>query len=440
MTPGHTKVLKIRRSLLFVGGLCALLLAAGCDDDSGSSDAAADLAVPDGGAELDLAVPAGDLSTIPANVPNLALPGLDADGGVAEAETALALDGTGVVVAGYMTYSGVVRIATARSTDDGESFVSTGEVPTAADEQAADPSLAFDSAGVAHVAYFTASPAGRQIFEAAFDPAAAGGGAWLPRHQVSDATMRFRQAPSLATGGGGSLYVAYVERDPDVDGGGAGDVVLARSIGGATWMSMRLTVSPAPVVPTLARDERGTLHLVFTDEARDVWYTRSSDGGLTLDAPTRLGQAVSPTQAGLTAIDGNVFVTYYDARPAIVLQRSIAGGPFQSTTLTSGTLDTGSLHPQVAPAGPGRIAVAFYAAADHVHGRWRVHVSDDDGATFGQGILISDADLHLTATREWPDWLGDYEALLGGPGGALYTAWTDNRSGVSRIFFAKLTP
>ncbi|HUS63768.1 MAG TPA: hypothetical protein VMZ28_04455, partial [Kofleriaceae bacterium] len=328
----------------------------------------------------------------------------------------------------------VIRVATVRSTDDGDSFQSTGFLPLAPGEQGVDPSTTFDSAGTARVAYMTIAPAGRVVYETAFD---AGAGTWLPRTQVSDAPAMLPamliDAPWLFAGGD-TLYVVYTEKA--AGGAAMGSVVLARSVSGGTWERSRLAASPAPEVATGAVDALGVVHVVYTDDARGVWYVQSSDG-VAFGAPMSVGKAVSATRVGLAVAAGKVFITYFDARPGIVLKR-LPGG--QTTYLTAGALDFNALHPQVAVTSTGRVAVGFYASDDTILGRWRTYLSDDDGKSFGAGLLVSDADLRLTTSRAWPDWLGDYEGLVGGPGGALYTVWTDNRAGHSHIFFAKLRP
>jgi len=414
--------------------LCAALLLAACDEMEPSID---DLSVAGADAQVSI-----DLGPLPGVELNLLLPVDSSDGGVTVVQPILAVYGQEIAAA-FVTRTDRVAVATALSTNGGVSFRATGTVPILADEQTADPSLSFDSSGVLHVGYLARGADGdRGVYTTAFAPEAnAGVGAWLPRVRVDAQTMAFNDAPWLLAGPAGQIWIAYTELDLMPGSTHQGSLVLARGDGGAAWSYARQgTTSPEPTMPAVVLDEAGALHLAYTDATGGVWYARSLDAGVSLTPTVAVGRAALPSRPGLGVRAGAVFITYFDERPGIVLRRAVGGGAFSSTFLTSGALDTQVLHPSLALTGTSGVAVAFYAPSSPLGGRWRLHVSDDDGASFGGAREVSNADLQIVAHRSWPDWLGDHETLLAGPDGTLYTAWTDNRDGVSRAYFATIPP
>ena len=84
----------------------------------------------------------------------------------------------------------------------------------------------------------------------------------------------------------------------------------------------------------------------------------------------------------------------------------------------------------------GELALTYYAGdSDGATGSVRSVRSGDNGKTWGVSKPVS-ADLHFTADRASPKWLGDYmgTVLLGG---ALYITYGENADGFTHVAFSK---
>ena len=173
-----------------------------------------------------------------------------------------------------------------------------------------------------------------------------GGTSWSAPVRVSSPARRRVVAPVPATGGGGELFVLYLELGDDrLDYHGAhgwrgGEpypgpwrLVLARSTdGGDRWAETVVDDGVAPTqrvmiflppAPSLAVDAgRGDVHVAFHDGRggdADVLLWTSRDGGRTFPAPRRVDDAGDdgtaqylPTVA--VAPGGRVDLVYYDRR------------------------------------------------------------------------------------------------------------------------------
>jgi hypothetical protein len=425
-----------------VFGVATLGSATGCSEPALGADGGLDAAVVDAGG-ADRPIPGW---VTPQNVQISGQISGGPDGGgpdgavldVAEVGPTLATGPNERVAVAWIALAQGTRVETALSDDDGRTFRATGLAPLEAGEQESDPDLAISASGEIHLVYLAGTGgAAHAVWHTRWDPVA---GQWAARTRVDDGTSAIRDAPWIGIAPDGGLVVVYRE-DPLSP---SGRLWVARSDdGGATFGSR--TLAPPGEVAVLAVDNAGRVHLAYVDDAMDVHYLRSDDGGRTLGAPSApLGRSETPARARLATRGGTVYIAYLDARPAVVLLRSIddhsgATPTFSSTTVIEGTGARASFMPTVALPGAHRVVVGFYLAPDQITGRYAAALSEDDGATFSLPLSVSDADMTVTPDRSWPDWLGDYTQVVEGAD-ALLCAWTDNRAGASHIFFARLTP
>ena len=114
------------------------------------------------------------------------------------------------------------------------------------------------------------------------------------------------RAPSLAVQGN-AVYLAWTVGDDE-----AADIRVARSKDGAATFAAPVIVERSKGysdAPKLALDERGTLHLAYSENAR-ILYSRSSDGGASFEQP----RAISGPAAGFPALGidgkGNLYVLW----------------------------------------------------------------------------------------------------------------------------------
>src|SRR5262249_10455574 len=77
------------------------------------------------------------------------------------------------------------------------------------------------------------------------------------------------------------------------------DIVLKRSLdGGATWGPLNLVYEEggnAPITignPTVLVDDQGTIQMVFTRNSQQVFWTRSTDDGVTWATPTEISSVL----------------------------------------------------------------------------------------------------------------------------------------------------
>jgi hypothetical protein len=398
----------------------------GCGEGAELTDGGVDLAVVDTRSE-DRPMPGW---TTPANLRLSETP----DGGLAEVEPTLAVGPGQEVAAAWIALEGGTKIETALSDDAGHTFRAAGLAPFPPGEQQSDPAIAISPAGEIHLVYLSGPPGTLAVWHTRWDPVAA---AWTARTRVDDAQPASRDAPWIGIAPDGALVVAYRE-DP---GSPTGRQWVARSEDdGATFGSR--TLAPPGEVAVLAIDETARMHMAYVDAAMDVHYVRSNDGdgGRTFGVPSgALGRAQRPDRARLGVRAGMVYIAYLDVRPAVVLLRSTDGVAFSSTTVIEGLGARASFMPTVALPGAHRVVLGFYLAPDQINGRYAAALSEDDGTTFSVPLEVSDADMYVTPDRSWPDWLGDYTQVV--PSGSdLLCAWTDNRGGISHIFFARLSP
>ena len=139
----------------------------------------------------------------------------------------------------------------------------------------------------------------------------------------------------ISVGPNGEVYVSYL----DGHFGGSGITVTKSVDGGATFSALKPAALFTELTGTLtggndvrcdsfpvtAVDQNGTYHLVYaavssgqTVDRSDIFYVRSTDGGVTFSVPARLNDDATATSQWSPAIavaaDGRVAVKWWDRR------------------------------------------------------------------------------------------------------------------------------
>jgi hypothetical protein len=254
-----------------------------------------------------------------------------------------------------------------------------------------------------------------------------GGATWGGDTRLSNNASVSRY-PSLAVAGVAVHVVWNDSRD------GNSEIYYKRSTdGGATWggdtrLSNNASASEYPSLAVVG----AALHLVWVD-TRDgngeIYYKRSTDGGATWGADTRLTNNSSISWYPSVAVAGSaVHVAWHDYRDGnyeIYYKRSTDGGAtWGSDTRLSNNAGI-SWFPSIAVAGSA-IHVAWH---DNRDGNYEIYHkrSTDGGATWGADTRLTNS----AGSSEYPS--------LAAAGTAVHVVWNDARDGNGEIYFKRST-
>ena len=147
-----------------------------------------------------------------------------------------------------------------------------------------------------------------------------GGKSWSPPVRVNDVVGSAREGlHAMASGGKGTLFAAWL----DLRANGTRVYGATSTDGGATWSANRMVYeSPSGTVcqcchPSVAVDGSGNILVMFRNSlegSRDLYLTRSADGGNTFEAARKLGRGswkleACPMDGGALAVDQDDRVT-----------------------------------------------------------------------------------------------------------------------------------
>ena len=198
--------------------------------------------------------------------------------------------------------------------------------------------------------------------------------------------------------------------------------------GGTSWSSdVRLTNNPAiSHFPAIAAWGSG-IHVVW-EEYRDgngeIYYTRSTDGGVTWSANTRLtnnpSNSLSPS---IAVVDNHVHLTWFDQRDGnseIYYKRSDDGGQSWSPDLRLTNNPSTSAFPAIAVAK----AVIHVAWEEHRDANGEIYFkrSSDGGVTWGPD------------TRLTNDGANSFSPSISATAADVNVAWFDQRDGNLEIY------
>jgi Neuraminidase (sialidase) len=264
-----------------------------------------------------------------------------------------------------------------------------------------------------------------------------GGATWGSDQRLTNADRR-SWCPSVAAAGA-DVHVVW-EDNRDVDWY---DVYYKRSTdGGVTWGSdVKLSTTGLAFEPSVAV-AGDTMHVVWDGlpsvdpgEPLEVYYVRSTDAGATWDSVIRLtnDSADYAWQPSVAAAGATVHIAWYDGRngpasPAeIYYKRSTDGGATWGSDVRLTNSAPASEWVSIAAAGQ-RVHVAWSDARDG--GVYEIYYkcSTDGGVTWPSS---PHGDTRLTL----PDSQASYFPSIAAAGADVHVVWDDRRDGTDEVYY-----
>ncbi|MFX0170261.1 MAG: sialidase family protein, partial [Candidatus Hodarchaeota archaeon] len=329
------------------------------------------------------------------------------------------------------------RVGFAYSTDTGQSFSSNILVaPTEPGRHQSDPWLVSDHQDHVYFVFldfFSDTDSGIGVAKT-LD----GGDTWLPTVDASD-TVGFDDKETACVDPAGNLYIVWDEYDT------VNHLRFTKSTdGGQTFIP---TTSPfQPYIPYIASAHNGTLYVAtggwysLSGPPGDrIWITRSDDGGTTWTPQIVVTPLIYDETAIIHVVDtdtlGNVYVAYAAGTATnkdIYVTKSTDGGFFWDTPVRVNTVTAGMQRMvEMTIDDENTIHVAWL---DAQHDEWNIYYSysNDSAATFAPNVRVTTEGTPLSYWRP-----GDYFTMRIGPQGRVHIVWTDGRGEDQDIYYAK---
>ncbi len=237
--------------------------------------------------------------------------------------------------------------------------------------------------------------------------------------------------PAIAVDSYNNIHVVLFDDTP-----GNNEIYYMRSTnGGVTWsLPTRLTwTSSYSESPAIAIDCYNDIHVVWVEGTpgnAEIYYQQSPDGGATWSKIQRLTWTSGASDCPAITIDSSnkIHVVWHDytpGAPEIYYKKSPDGGTTWSATKNVSLTSGHSYTPAIAPDSGNAIHIVWH---DFTNGPAEIYYkkSPDGGTTWG-------ASKRLTWT------LGDSAspAIALDSGNNIYVVWKDETSGKSEIYFRK---
>ncbi|MFA7360159.1 MAG: T9SS type A sorting domain-containing protein [Candidatus Kapaibacterium sp.] len=235
-------------------------------------------------------------------------------------------------------------------------------------------------------------------------------------------------SPTIACSGSNVHVVWMDQRDGNLE------MYYKRSTdGGTTWgQDTRLTNKTVDSWNPSIAVSGSNVHVVWQD-TRDgnfeIYYKRSTDGGINWGADTRLTNATSVSYSSSIACSGlNLHVVWRDERNAnweVFYKRSTDGGTTWGSDTRLASDSAGSEKPSIAVA--GTIVHIVWEYIYRNSGNWEIYYkrSTDGGITWG-------ADTRLTYAIS-DSWLSSIAVF----GSFVHVVWMDKRDGKEEIYYKR---
>ncbi len=281
------------------------------------------------------------------------------------------------------------------------------------------PSIAVSGNNV-HVAWQDMRDGNYEIY---YKHSADGGITWSADIRLTNDAGNSK-SPSVAVSGNIIHIVWFDSRDGDEE------IYYKRSTdGGITWSAdTRLTdcagISQNPSVAVVGN----VVHVVWFDERdgnAEIYYNRSADGGVTWGGDTRLTNATGNSYTPCIAVSGsNVHVAWHDSRDGneeIYYKRSADGGTNWGADVRLTNAAGNSALASIAVSG-NNIHIAWQDQRD---GNWEIYYchSTDGGTTWGANTRLTNA----AGNSRYPS-IAVYD-------NNVHLVWADERDAHKRIWY-----
>jgi hypothetical protein len=216
---------------------------------------------------------------------------------------------------------------------------------------------------------------------------------WTPAKRLTW-NSAWSGVPNLAIDSSNTIHVVW---EDDISGNR--EIYYTRSTdGGATWSAAKRLIwnSGESRFPAIAIDGSGTIHIVWDDNTpgnAEIYYRGSSDGGATWSAANRLTWTSGGSYDSVLAIESSdtIHVVWFDFTPGNVelyYKRSSDGGATWSAANRLTWNSGGSYCPAIAKDGSDAIHVVW---EDQTPGYSEIYYkkSTDSGTTWSPDIRLT---------------------------------------------------
>ena len=291
------------------------------------------------------------------------------------------------------------------------------------------PATAVDSSNAVHVVWADYSPGNSEIYHKRSED---GGTTWGTAKRLTW-TSGDSYEPAIAIDSSDTLHVVW-----DSDSSGNYEIYYKRSSdGGLNWSAAKgLTgTSGWSEYPAITIDSNNVIHVVWQDDTPgnlEIYYRRSSDGGLNWSTAQRLTWTSGSSEYPAIAISSihTIQVVWKDRTPGnyeIYYKQSTNGGttwgPAKKLISTSGE----SHDPAIAIDSSNAIQVVW---SDETPGNYEIYYkrSPDGGTTWGPLQRLT-----------WTAGMSEYSAIAIGSDNIIHVIWDDDTPGNFEIYHKKST-
>jgi hypothetical protein len=257
-----------------------------------------------------------------------------------------------------------------------------------------------------------------------------GGSDWSANKRLSWTSLS-SYIPVIAVDSSQTIHVVWQDITP-----GNNQLLYKRSTDeGSTWSAaQRLTwTSGQSYDPVIAIDPSDTIHIAWVNDAPgkgEIYYKRSTDGGLNWGAAKRLSWTSGLSEFPAMAVDssGALQVVWYDHTPdnmEVYHKKSTNGGLNWSASQRITWTEGDSYHPVIAADTGGGLHVVWY---DEAPGYSDIYYknSADGGGSWSPAQRVT-----------WTSGLSRYPALAIDSGGSIHVVWEDDTPGNGEIYYIK---
>ncbi|MHA1219824.1 MAG: hypothetical protein ACTSO5_14260 [Candidatus Heimdallarchaeaceae archaeon] len=264
------------------------------------------------------------------------------------------------------------------------SWATTEVVSTESTSDSVFPSLAVDSAGNVHIAWYDYSIYGgsggdNDIFYKRWN---ASSSSWTTTEVVSTESTAGSEEPSLAVDSAGNVHIAWSDETAYAGAGGDWDIFYKRwDASTSSWTTTEIVSTESTAVsafPSLAVDSAGNVHIAWWDQTDyagnggegDIFYKRweVSTSTWTTTEVVSTESTDTSTNPSLATYAGNVHIAWYDGTAYagsgldmdIFYKRWDVSTSFWTTTEVISTESTGhSNYPSLATDFAGKVHITW---------------------------------------------------------------------------------